>query len=176
MWQYSSSRFKKLARWGEGRDWDGSQSGPRGSGDGPHLFEGEDEEFCCIKNTELSLHLLWSPTNACSQVYRWEWLSCHAACQEVSTCHSTSEDSIAGRWQSMNTWGSTLALKPQGRRHQKSKTGVSVTPQKGLISSKKFKTRIQSFHFTSFHLRFWAISLSTSIRAKVDNPPCVSLN
>ena len=26
----------------------------------------------------------------------------------------------------------------QGRHHQKSKTGVSVAPQKGLVSSKKF--------------------------------------
>ena len=26
----------------------------------------------------------------------------------------------------------------QGRRHQKSKTGVSVAPQKGLMSSKNF--------------------------------------
>ena len=29
-------------------------------------------------------------------------------------------------------------FKTQDRRHQKSKTGVSVTPQKGLMSSKNF--------------------------------------
>ena len=29
----------------------------------------------------------------------------------------------------------------QGRRHQKSKTGVSVAPQKGLVSSKNFKKK-----------------------------------
>ena len=29
------------------------------------------------------------------------------------------------------------AYETQGRRHQKSKSGVSVAPQKGLVSSKK---------------------------------------
>ena len=36
--------------------------------------------------------------------------------------------------------GSTLALKPK-RRHQKSKTEVSMVPQKGLVSSKNFREK-----------------------------------
>ena len=42
----------------------------------------------------------------------------------------------------------TLALKTQRRPHQKSETGVSVAPQKGLMSSKIFfkkkKSRLKS--------------------------------
>ena len=34
--------------------------------------------------------------------------------------------------------GIHIGFETQGRRHQKSKTGVLVTPQKGLIFSKKF--------------------------------------
>ena len=36
--------------------------------------------------------------------------------------------------------GSTLALKLKSRRHQKSKTGTSVVPRKGFMSSKKKTT------------------------------------
>ena len=32
-----------------------------------------------------------SPTNACSQVHKLEWLGCHAGNQEVSRCHTKGE-------------------------------------------------------------------------------------
>ena len=38
-------------------------------------------------------------------------------------------------------WGIHTGFETQGRRHQKSKTGVSVAPQKGHVSSKKFKKK-----------------------------------
>ena len=36
----------------------------------------------------------------------------------------------------------------QGRRHQKSKTGVSVAPQKGLVSYKKFLKKTKKTCFS----------------------------
>ena len=38
----------------------------------------------------------------------------------------------------------------QRRRHKKSKTGVSVTPQKGLMSSKKFILKKECLFFIFF--------------------------
>ena len=38
-------------------------------------------------------------------------------------------------------WGIHPGFETQGRRHQKSKIGVSVAPQKGLVSSKKNKIK-----------------------------------
>ena len=58
----------------------------------------------------------------------------------------------------------------QRRRHQKSKTGVSVAPQKGLVSAKNFFFQIllsftdQMSHRTGgLEHRFWTGSLGTSI-------------
>ena len=63
------------------------------------------------------------------------------SCQEVSRCHNR------GKSQGMcnihlNTAQirlPTLALKPRGEVTRSPKTGVSVAPQKGLMSSKNFK-------------------------------------
>ena len=52
-----------------------------------------------------------------------------------------SEESVVCRRGSTQARESTLALKPRGRCHQKSKTGVSVAPQKGLVSYKIFKKK-----------------------------------
>ena len=58
--------------------------------------------------------------------------------QEASTCRTRgeSEESQARKYASK---GIHPGFKTQGRRHQKSKTGVSVIPQKGLMSSIKLK-------------------------------------
>ena len=39
-------------------------------------------------------------------------------------------------------WGIELGFGTQGRNHQKSQTGVSVAPQKGIMSSQIFKKHI----------------------------------
>ena len=44
-----------------------------------------------------------------------------------------------------------LGFETQGRHHQKYKTGVSVAPQKGLISSKNFKRRMHSSRMRTVH-------------------------
>ena len=49
---------------------------------------------------------------------------------------------------------STLSLKPQGRCHQKSKTGVPVTPRKWLMSSKK-SVEMYSRRTLNFPQSFW---------------------
>ena len=48
--------------------------------------------------------------------------------------------------------GSTLALKTQGRHHQKSKTGLSVAPEKGLKSSKIFFEKKKSHYLRAIIL------------------------
>ena len=85
-----------------------------------------------------------SPTNACSQVHGREWLDCHACHQEVGRCGTRGE--FPG---TCTTYTSTKVahsgFETQRRRHQKSKTEVSMAPQKGLVSlPKNFKKRIQS--------------------------------
>ena len=49
------------------------------------------------------------------------WLGCHAGCQEVSRCQTTDE---------------SQGICNMYHHRSKSKTGVSVTPQKGRMSSK----------------------------------------
>ena len=60
-------------------------------------------------------------------------LGCHVGRQEVSRCHtkSESEEFLAFRW-----WSTQMKDPPWLWRQQKSKTGVSVAPQKGLMSFK----------------------------------------
>ena len=64
-------------------------------------------------------------------------LGCHADLYTVSRCHTRGEsENHTGK---KARKGSTLhGFETQGRCQQKSKTGVSVAPQKGLMSSKKF--------------------------------------
>ena len=50
-----------------------------------------------------------------------------------------------------------IGFETQGRRHQKSKTGVSVAPQKGLISSKNFKKRRNSLNSWNL-INHWIIN------------------
>ena len=73
-------------------------------------------------------------------------LSCNAGRQEVGGCctRGESEESIACRW-----WNH-LGFETQGRLHQKSKTGVAVAPQKGLMSP-KFLWKRFFFSFSRFN-------------------------
>ena len=65
-------------------------------------------------------------------------LGCHAGCQEVGRCRTRGES------QGMcNTYAST-GFETQRRHHQKLKTGVSIAPQKGLMSSKNLKKKKNS--------------------------------
>ena len=72
---------------------------------------------------------------------------CHADQQEVNRCRTTgeSEESFAHRQWITQVRESTLALKPRVDDictcHQKSKTGVSVEPQKGLMFPKMSKRK-----------------------------------
>ena len=70
----------------------------------------------------------------------------HAGRKEVGRCRTRgeSEASLAYRRGSMIK-GFTPGLETQGRRHQKSKTWVSVTPQKGLVSNKNTKKFFKKF-------------------------------
>ena len=81
-----------------------------------------DDFFDCKKRNRKPLKLLGS----------------HAGHQEVSRCHTRGEpeESVGQRLQSMQVNESTLVFESYGRCHQKSETGVSVTSQKGRISSK----------------------------------------
>ena len=74
------------------------------------------------------------------QIRGLEWLNCHVCHQEVSRCctRGESEDSIACRQWSLQVWGIHPFFETQGRHHQKSKTGLLVASQKGLMSSKFF--------------------------------------
>ena len=78
--------------------------------------------------------------------------------QEASTCRTRgeSEESQARKYASK---GIHPGFKTQGRRHQKSKTGVSVIPQKGLMSSIKLKKYV--------HITFgWVLLLMDSFRCR----------
>ena len=84
---------------------------------------------------------------------------CHVGCQEVSRCHTKGEsgECIACRWQSMQRIHP--GFETQGRRHQKVKTGVSVTPQKGLLSNllfflKSFISMIKIIPIATGQLKF----------------------
>ena len=68
--------------------------------------------------------------------------SCHAGCQEDSRCRTRgeSQEFIACRPQNTQVRDPPWLWNP-GKHHQKSKTGVSVAPQKGLLSSKNLKKK-----------------------------------
>ena len=70
--------------------------------------------------------------------------SCHADHQEVSRCRTRGEyeESIECRQES------TQGRDPQDRCHQKSKTRVSVAPQKGLVSPEQFKIFKKKVRYT----------------------------
>ena len=59
-------------------------------------------------------------------------LGCHVDLCTVNRCHTRGSH----KWETMK--GIHPGFETQGRRHQKSKTGVSVAPRKGLLSSKIF--------------------------------------
>ena len=63
-------------------------------------------------------------------------LGCHADLYTVSRCHTGGNLRIT-QVRKHPSEGSTLALKPRADITRKSKTGVSVAPRKGLMSSKK---------------------------------------
>ena len=63
----------------------------------------------------------------------------HLCSQQVSRCHTRGEfEDHTGEKACRNHSG----LESQGRRHQKSKTGVSMTPQKELVSFKVLKKKV----------------------------------
>ena len=79
----------------------------------------------------------WQP-HLCNSMWGQDWL--RAGWQEVGKCSTR-----GGSWGTYIMFASamwirqpTLALKPRGRRHQKSKTGVPVAPKKDMCPSKKF--------------------------------------
>ena len=69
----------------------------------------------------------------------------HAGRQEVGRCRTRGESEASLAYRRGSTIkGFIPGLETQDRCHQKSKKGVSVTPQKGLVSSKNFK-KIKNF-------------------------------
>ena len=85
-------------------------------------------------------------------------LGCHAGHQEVGRCRTRGESQ--GMYNvtrmpllSLNKVEPTLALKPRGRRHQKSETGVSMAQQKKLMSSKIPSIKKKFFTNTGFPSR-----------------------
>ena len=84
-------------------------------------------------------------TNACGYVWRLQvrgskWLGCHAGRQEVGRCRTRGE-SEEWRTGKKACKRDHPGFETQGRRHQKSETGVSVAPQKGHVSSKHLKKK-----------------------------------
>ena len=74
------------------------------------------------------------------QVHGSKRLSCHADLYTVSRCctRGESEDHTGEK---ACRKGIHPGFETQGRHHQKSKTGVTVAPQKGLMSSKTSKKK-----------------------------------
>ena len=72
------------------------------------------------------------------QVQGSKWLSHHAGHQEVNLRNPLHTGNKACKQ------GIHHGFEAFGRHHQKSKTGVSVNSQKGLMSFKKFKKQIKS--------------------------------
>ena len=66
-------------------------------------------------------------------------LGCHAGCREVSRCCTRGESQLMCNV--THTPPLSSGFDTQRRHHQKSKTGVSVAPQKGLMSSKNLKKK-----------------------------------
>ena len=67
-------------------------------------------------------------------------VGCHDCCQELGRCHTCV---TRVPLPSVNK-AAHSGFETQRRCHQKSKTGVSVAPQKGLMSSKKKKRNLLS--------------------------------
>ena len=86
-----------------------------------------------------------SQFQAFSQVHGREWLGCHAGHQEVSRCHTevNLREWVTCMLLPSANEGAHSGFETQRRCHQKSKTGVSVTPQKVL--QKFFKRRKKEF-------------------------------
>ena len=83
-------------------------------------------------------------TNACEHVCRYmDRKDLAAMLTSIQSAGVTSEVNLRIAQTRKHARGSTLALKPRADCRQKCKTGVSVAPQKGLMSSKNFlkKTR-----------------------------------
>ena len=78
----------------------------------------------------------------CVQIRASKRLGCHAACHEVSRCRTEVNPLHTG--DKACKPGIHLGFEIQSRHHQKSKTGVSVASQKGLMSSKNLKIRISA--------------------------------
>ena len=108
---------------------------------------------CCVRHGR---SWVWAPNlHQCLrihlQVCASKRLGCHADLYTVSRCHirdesedHTSEKACKGIHHSFET---------QGRCHQKSKTGVSVAPQKGLMSSKNKKKTVMNIGIIMLELR-----------------------
>ena len=86
---------------------------------------------CAIKSWELITRSSSKNINLTCSTWT-QWFGCHVGQQEVSRCRTRvqSEESIGHRPSWTQVRESILALKPRvdGRCHQKSKTGVSITP------------------------------------------------
>ena len=93
-------------------------------------------------------------------VWGVKWLGCHAGHQEVSRCHTRSESE-----ESMQQ--SRQLTDPQGRHHQKSKPGISLAPQKGLVSNKNFSKMPNTL--CSINIRKISVNIRTASIKKTLN-------
>ena len=104
----------------------------------PEWPSGLQHRVCCVRRGWLwvrapNLHqCLWTLLQVCES----KRLGCHADLYTVSRCctRGESEDHTSKKV----CKGIHPGFETQGRHHQKSKTGVSVAPRRGLMSSKFF--------------------------------------
>ena len=102
---------------------------------------------------------LWT----CLQVYGLKIFSCHAGHQEVSRCctKGESEESIACRLKRMQV-RNPLGLETQGGHHWKSKTGISVAPQKRIYVLQFFLNmkEVRLIFWTKVHMRGYCVKVT----------------
>ena len=109
----------------------------------PEWPSGLQHRACCVRHGRSSVgapnpHQCLRTRLVCGS----KRLGCHADTYTVSRCRTRGESQeFIARRRKNTSEGSTPGFETQGRRHQKSKTGVSVVPPKGLMSSKIFSKR-----------------------------------
>ena len=110
--------------------------------------------------------LFSSPTNAWSQIFGRDWPGHHACHQEVGRCHTRGESQGCMLLPSANK-GAHSDFETQRRCHQKSKTGKSVAPQKGLMSPNKLKQK-KNFVVNFLKIIFLQLSACLDTFSKTD--------
>ena len=87
--------------------------------------------------------------------YWWKRLVSHQRCIWGICC---------AQMRKLASKGIHLGFETQGRRHQKSKTGVSMAPKKGLVSYKKFNNNKNLLIFYNLKT-FWKYRLNQIINS-----------